>query len=423
MAITKSLTLWQNRDFRKIWSAHTISAIGSKVTFLALPLTAALVLQATPAEMGYLAVAGSLPGLLFGLLVGVWVDRRRRRGLLVLADIGRGILLLLIPLAAWLGWLQMSWLYVILFLTGTLSLIFGAAYHAYLPSLVRREQLLDANSNLGISRSAAEITGPTLAGWLIQVATAPVAILVDALSFLLSGWLVSAIRQPEAPPLRHAEEGHFFQEMGAGLRLLYQNRTLWAITIATAIISFFNAAIEAIYLLYMTRDLALSAWWIGIIFGAGSGGFLVGALLPGYLVRRLGLGPTMILGLLLLAIADLIFPLVSEPQPLVIALLTLSQVSFGFGLTFYNVSKESLQQTITPAHMLGRMSATLDFTVAALIPLGALVGGLLGEWLGLRTTLFLAAGGELLAVVWLLFSPVRRSRTGYEQPRLTAHQE
>jgi Na+/melibiose symporter-like transporter len=423
MATFDKANLWRNPDFVKLWSAHTISATGSKVTLLALPLTAVLVLQATPAQMGYLAVAGSLPGLLFGLLVGVWVDRRRRRGLLVLADVGRGLLLLAIPLAAWLGWLQMSWLYGIIFLTGTLTLIFGAAYHAYLPSLVPREQLLDANSNLEISRSAAEITGPTLAGWLIQVATAPVAILVDALSFLLSGWLVSAIRQPEAPPLRHAEDGHFSQEISAGLRLLYQNRTLWAITIATAIISFFNAAIEAIYLLYMTHDLALSAWWIGIIFGAGSVGFLVGALLPVYLVRRLGLGPTMILGLLLLAIADLIFPLVSGPQPLVIALLTLSQVSFGFGLTFYNVSKESLQQSITPAHMLGRMSATLDFTVAALIPLGALVGGLLGEWLGLRTTLFLAAGGELLAVVWLLFSPVRRSRTGYQQPRLTAHQE
>lgn len=268
---------WRNQDFVKLWCAHTISAIGSKVTFLALPLTAALVLQATPAEMGYLAVAGSLPGLLFALLVGVWVDRRRRRGLLVVADVGRGALLLSIPLAAWLGWLQMSWLYVILFLTGTLSLIFGAAYHAYLPALVRREQLLDANSKLEISRSAAEITGPTLAGWLIQVATAPVAILVDALSFLLSGLLLSSIRQPGAAPVRHAEDGHFWQESSAGLRLLGKDRTLRAITVATAIISFFNAALEAIYLLYMTRDLALSAWWIGVIFGAGSGGFLIGA--------------------------------------------------------------------------------------------------------------------------------------------------
>lgn len=402
--------LWRNPDFVKLWSAQTISAIGSKVTFLALPLTAALVLQATPVEMGYLAVAGSLPGLLFGLPVGVWVDRSKRRSLLVLADVGRGLLLLLIPLAVWVDLLQMPLLYGVLFLTGVFSLLFGAADHAYLPTIVRREQLVDANSQFAISRSAAEIAGPTLAGWLIQVVTAPVAILVDGISFLLSGLLLGLIRQPEVQPARHAEDGHFFQAIGAGLALLYKERTLWAITVATAIISFFNAALEAIYLLYMSRDLALSAWWIGLIFGAGSVGFLVGALLPTYLVRRLGLGPTMILGLLLLALADFILPLVSGPQPLVMTLLTLAQVGFGFGLTFYNVSKDSLRQAITPDHMLGRMNATLDFTVAALIPLGALAGGLLGEWLGLRTTLLLAAGGELLAVVWLLFSPVRTLR-------------
>lgn len=411
MARVDKANLWRNPDFVKLWSAHTISAIGSKVTFLALPLTAALALQATPVEMGYLAVAGSLPGLLFGLPVGVWVDRSKRRSLLILADVGRGLLLILIPLAAWFGLLQMPLLYGVIFLTGLLSLLFGAADHAYLPTVVKREQLVDANSQLAISRSAAEIAGPTLAGWLIQVITAPVAILVDGVSFLLSGLLLGLIRQPEAAPVRHAEDGHFFQEIGAGLKLLYQERTLWAITVATAIISFFNAALEAIYLLYMTRNLELSAWWIGIIFGAGSVGFLVGALLPGYVVRRLGLGPTMIVGLLLLALADFILPLVSGPESLVIALLILAQIGFGFGLTFYNVGKDSLRQIITPDHMLGRMSATLDFTVAALIPLGALVGGLLGEWIGLRTTLLLAAIGELMAVVWLLFSPVRTWRS------------
>lgn len=411
MATLDKASLWRNPDFVKLWSAHTISAIGSKVSFLALPLTAALVLQATPVEMGYLSVAGSLPGLLLGLPVGVWVDRRKRRSLLVLADVGRGVLLLLIPLAAWLGLLQMPLLYVIIFLTGALSLLFGAADHAYLPALVRREALVEANSKLAISRSAAEIAGPTLAGWLIQVVTAPIAILVDGLSFLLSGLLLGAIRQTETAPVRHAEDGHFFQEISAGLRLLYKDRTLWTITIATAIVSFFNAALEAIYLLYMTRNLTLSSGWIGIIFGAGSVGFLVGALLPGYFVRHFGLGSTIIAGLLLLTLSDFVLPLADGPQPLVIMLLIGAQICFGFGLTLYNVSQNSLRQAITPDHLLGRMSATLDFTVAALIPLGALVGGLLGEWIDLRTTLLLAAGGELMAVVWLLLSPVRRLRS------------
>ncbi|MFN8492243.1 MAG: MFS transporter [Caldilineaceae bacterium] len=402
--------LAHNGDFLKLWSAQTISAIGSKVTFLALPLTAALVLHATPGEMGYLAAAGSLPALLFGLLAGVWVDRQPRRPLLVLADAGHGLLLLLIPLAAWVGLLQMRLLYGIIFLNGALNLLFDAAYHAYLPSLVQREQLVEANSKLAISRSAAEIAGPSLAGWLIQVATAPMAILVDALSFLLSGLFLSRIRQPEPAPIQGEAGGPMWHEMSAGLRLLLNDHTLRAITASTATVSFFNAALEAIYLLYMTQHLKLGAGLIGFIFGAGSIGFLVGALLPNRVVRRWGLGPTMLAGLLLLALADFILPLATGSLPFVVALLIAGQVCFGFGLTFYQVSQISLRQAMTPDHLLGRMNATLDFVVAGLIPLGALLGGLAGERLGLRPTLFIAAGGELLAVLWLLFSPVRSLR-------------
>lgn len=365
------------------------------------------VLGATPLEMGYLTAVGSLPALLFGLFAGVWVDRQQRRPLLVLADTGRGLLLLLIPLAAWFGLLQMGLLYGVIFLNGALSLLFDAAYHAYLPSLVQRNHLLEANSKLAISRSAAEMAGPTLAGWLTQVATAPVAILVDALSFLLSALFLSRIQQPEPAPMPRATGEPILQEINAGLRLLLSNHNLRAITASTATVSFFNAAVEAIYLLYMTEYLKLSAGLIGFIFGAGSIGFLVGALLPNRVIARLGLGPTMLAGLVLLAVADFCLPLATGPQPFVIALLIAAQLCFGVSLTFYNVGQISLRQAITPDHMLGRVNATLDFGVASLIPLGGLVGGLAGEWLGLRPTLLLAATGELLAGLWLLFSPVR----------------
>ncbi len=386
-------SLWRNQDFVKLWSAQTISAVGSKVSFLALPLTAVVVLNATPLQMGYLSAAGSLPALLFGLLVGVWVDRRKRRGLLIFADWGRGLLLLLIPLAAWLGLLTMNLLYPILFLTSALGLLFGTAYHAYLPQLVRREQLINANSKLELSRTVAEIAGPSLAGWLIEVATAPVAILLDAFSFLLSGLSLSLIHKPEAVPQREDETQHLLKEIGEGIHLLLGNATLRALTVTTSTISFFNAALEAIYLLYMTHNLGLSAGWIGLIFGTGSLGFLLGALLPNRFVSRFGLGRTMIFGLILLALADLILPLARGPQPLVIALLIVAQICFGFGLTFYNIGQVSLRQSITPEQMLGRMSGTIDFFQAGLIPLGALVGGLVGNWLGLRPTLLLAAGG------------------------------
>jgi MFS family permease len=403
-------SLWREGDFVKLWCAQTISAIGSKITFLALPLTAVLVLQATPAEMGYLAMIGALPALLFGLVVGVWVDRWPRRPLLLLADGGRGLLLLVIPLAAWLGLLQMPLLYAVLFLTGTLGLLFGTADQAYLPSLVARERLVDANSKLALSRSAAEIAGPTLAGWLVQAVTAPLAIALDALSFLLSALCLGLIRQPEAAPVRAEPVDHWWRELGAGLRFLLGQRTLLALTAATATVSFFNAALEALYLIYMTRTLALSPAWIGVIFGAGSVGFLIAALFPGRVIVRFGLSPTLIGGLILTALSDFTLPLAGGPQPLVIALLMAAQICFGFGLTFYNIGQVSLRQSITPPHLLGRMNGLAEFAIAGVIPLGALLGGLSGEWVGLRPALLLAAGGELLAVGWLLFSPVAAMR-------------
>ncbi|MEZ4870494.1 MAG: MFS transporter [Caldilineaceae bacterium] len=410
-ATTKPLSLWRNRAFVNLWSAQTISAIGSKVTFLALPLTAVLVLAATPAQMGYLTAVGSLPGLLFSLLAGLWVDRQRRRRLLVLADLGRGLLLLSIPLAVWFGALQITLLYAILFLIGTLDLLFGAAYHAYLPSLVARPQLVDANSKLEISRSAAEITGPTLGGWLIQLFSAPFALLADATSFFLSALCLAAIRQPEAESTPADKDEPLLRQVGAGLRLLRQDRTLRAITVTTATATFFNAALEAVYLLYMTRQLGLSAGVIGIIFGAGSVGFLVGSLLPNRLAGRFGLGPMLIAGLALFSLSDFVLPLATGPQALVVALLIGAQICFGLGLTLYNVGQVSLRQSVTPDHLLGRMNATLNFAVAGLLPLGALLGGWAGEWLGLRPTLLLAASGELLAILWLLFSPVRSLRS------------
>lgn len=409
-------SLWKNQNFLNLWCAQTTSAIGSKVTFLALPLTAVLVLEATPVQMGYLTAIGALPGLLLSLLAGAIADRGQRRRLLILADLGRGLFLLLVPLALWLGILHIGLLGAILFCTGTLDLLFGAAYHAYLPSLVQREQLVDANSKMEISRSAAEITGPTIAGWLIQLFSAPVAILVDAFSFFLSAHFLARIHTAEPTPEQTDKDDPLLRQLGAGLRLLAQNHILLVITATAATITFFNAALEAIYLLYMTRNLDLSAGLIGLIFGAGSVGFLVGALLPKWLTKRIGLGPMLIVGLSTLAVSDFVLPLAAGPKWMIVAFLIGSQILFGLGITIFQVGQVSLRQSITPVHLLGRMNATLNFAVAGLIPLGAVLGGLAGEWIGLRPALILAASGELLAVVWLLFSPIRSLKTVEENP-------
>jgi len=399
--------LWQNSDFLKLWSAQIISTVGSKVSFLALPLVATVTLQATAIEMGYLSAIGSLPGLLLGLFAGVWIDREKRRPLLIAADIGRGLLLLVIPVAAYFGFLTMPLLYAVIFLTGTLGLLFSVS--AYLPSLVPRTQLVEANSKLAISSSAAEIAGPALGGWLVQTLSAPIAMGFDAASFLLSALCLGWIRKPELKPKPLAAQVGVWREIGEGLHLIFHQPTLGALAMSISTLSFFNAALEAVYLLYMTRNLNLTPGLIGIIFGAGSLGFVLGALLPAYLTQRVSLGGTIIGGLLLTAASDFILPLATGPQELIVTLLIGGQICFGLGLTLFNVGQMSLRQMVTPDALQGRMNATINVAIGGAILLGALVGGVLGERLGLRPTLLVAASGELLSVLWLLFSPVRTS--------------
>lgn len=397
--------LWQNSDFLKLWGSQIISTVGSKITFLALPLVATVTLQATALQMGYLSAIGSLPGLLLGLFAGVWIDREKRRPLLIAADIGRGLLLLVIPVAAYFGYLNMLLLYGVIFLTGTLGLLFSIS--SYLPSLVPRTQLVEANSKLAVSSSAAEIAGPTLGGWLVQTLGAPIAMGFDAASFLLSALCLGLIRKPEPRPKPLEIQAGVWREIGEGLRLIWHQPTLRALTMSISTISFFNAALEAVYLLYMTRNLNLAPSLIGLIFGAGSVGFLLGALLPAYLTARVSLGGMIISGLFLTAASDFILPLAAGPQLLIVALLISGQICFGLGLTLFNVGQMSLRQAVTPDELQGRMNSTINVAVGGAILLGALVGGGLGESMGLRPTLLVAASGELLSVLWLIFSPVR----------------
>lgn len=397
--------LWQNSDFLKLWGSQIISTVGSKITFLALPLVATVTLQATALQMGYLSAIGSLPGLLLGLFAGVWIDREKRRPLLIAADIGRGLLLLVIPVAAYFGYLNMLLLYGVIFLTGTLGLLFSIS--SYLPSLVPRTQLVEANSKLAVSSSAAEIAGPTLGGWLVQTLGAPLAMGFDAASFLLSALCLGLIRKPEPRPKPLEIQAGVWREIGEGLRLIWHQPTLRALTMSISTISFFNAALEAVYLLYMTRNLNLAPSLIGLIFGAGSVGFLLGALLPAYLTARVSLGGMIISGLFLTAASDFILPLAAGPQLLIVALLISGQICFGLGLTLFNVGQMSLRQAVTPDELQGRMNSTINVAVGGAILLGALVGGGLGESMGLRPTLLVAASGELLSVLWLIFSPVR----------------
>jgi Na+/melibiose symporter-like transporter len=284
---------------------------------------------------------------------------------------------------------------------------------------VGREQLVEGNSKLELSRSVAEIVGPGVAGGLVELVTAPIAIFVDAISFLISALFLGLIRTTEPAPRPSDQRQHVWGEIGEGLRLVAGNRTLRAIAGCTGTVNLFNSALEAVFILYLTRELEIGAGLLGLIFASGSVGFLLGALLSGWVTRRFGLGPGIIGGLLLVGLSDLLIPLMSGSVAAMVIMMVLvaAQFFFGLGLVIFNAGQVSLRQAITPDRLQGRMNATMSFIVWGIVPLGGLLGGGLGETIGLRLTLLLAALGEILAVLWLLFSPMRSLQ---EQPALMA---
>lgn len=390
----------------RLWSAQTVSLLGDAVSFLALPLTAILVLHANALQMGVMVALGGLPSILFGLLIGAWIDRRARRPILIAADIGRFALLVVIPILHEFDHLTISVLYVITVLVGFLSLSFEVANRSLLPSLVDRRRLTDANGKLELSRSASEIAGPALAGGLVQLLTAPLAIGFDALSFLISSLILKTIDVREEIASESSGETRLWDDVRGGARFVATHPVIRAIFASSGTLSLFDAMLEAVFLLYLTRSLGLSAALIGLIAAAGNVGFLVGALLTP-ISNRLGTGSTIICGVALLAVGDLVVPAVSRSTPMVIPLLVGAHFLFGLGLTLYNVQQTSTRQSMTPDGMLGRMNAGYRFLVSGVGPLGALAGGALGAAIGFRAALFVAGGGELGAVAWLLFSPVR----------------
>ena len=281
--------LWGHRDFQRLWMGGTVSSFGSQITLLALPLTAVLVLDATPLQMGILAAAGSAPALVFGLGAGVWVDRRKKRPVMIAADYGRAALLLAVPVSVAFDLLRIEYLYAIALAIGMLSLLFSIASRAMLPSLVAREELVEANSKLAVGRSASEVTGPGVAGVLVQLFTAPVALIVDALTFVVSAVAVQSIRAPEPEPIS-SEGQDFLKEALRGLALIQRSRVLLPLAGVVGGVAIFNAMFEAAWLLYVSKDLGLEPVTFGIIFSMGGVGFLLGASMAHRIIRWTGIG-------------------------------------------------------------------------------------------------------------------------------------
>ena len=396
--------LWRHQDFLKLWSAQTISLVGTQISQLAIPLAAILVLDASAFEVAVVGVAEFLPFLLFALPAGVWVDRLRRKPILVIADVGRGLALATIPLSYAFDALTIWQLYVVGFAVGTLTVFFDVAYQSYLPSLVKREQLVDGNSKLEISRSAASLAGPGIAGVLVAAITAPYAILVDAISFFASGGFILGIRRSEPQPER-AEDRSMRKELVEGLRYLLGHRYWRPIAICVALSNGFGSVGGSIFLVYAVRELDMSAAVVGIVFGVGNVGWLLGAMVAGRLAGTLGVGKTIVGSTFLFGPAWLLIPLAPQSAPIPFLIASFTLVSFA--AVVFNVTGISFQQAVTPDRMLGRLNASRRFIVWGVIPLGSLVGGILATQVGLRETLWISAVGSLLACLPVLFSPVR----------------
>jgi MFS family permease len=397
----------ENRDFLKLWAGETISLLGTQVTVLALPLVAVLTLHASAAQVGVLNACRYAPFVLVTLFAGVLVDRLRRRSTLIVANLGRALLIGLIPLAAFADALRIEYLYAVGFAVGVLTVFFDLAYQAYLPALVKREQLTAANGRLQASASAAELGGPGLGGLIVQAASAPSALLVDGASFLVSLTSLAAIRQREPRP---GAEGRppLLPAIVAGFRFTFGNTYLRAIAAEAATFNLFEQTIMTAFLVYAIRELHFSPGLLGLVISAGAAGALLGSLMAGRLGRRLGLGATIVGAMVVACSVPLLIALPSGRSGGSIGALAAVFCVWGGAVAVSNVLVVSLRQTVTPEAMLGRMNASYRFLTYGAIPLGALLGGGLAGAIGLRATLLVGALGLLTALLWVVFSPVRR---------------
>jgi MFS family permease len=399
------MKLLRKRDFRSYWLSQTISLFGDQVTLIALPLAAVLVLDATPAEMGYLGAAALMPHLIFSLPAGVWIERvGSRRRVMIASDVARALLLASIPVAYWFESLSFGQLYAVAFLTGCLATAFDISEITLLVAVTERDEYVEANSWLSGSRAFAFVAGPSAGGVLVQILTAPVALLADAASFLASALLLGRVQATE-PPVEESVGGVRTQ-IWEGLRFLFRSPILRPSLASVATMNFFNFAFSALFILYATRNLGIRPGTLGFVLGAGAVGGLVGAVVAGRLGRRIGIGPAFIVGMVLFPAPFLLVPFATGPRWVILVMLFSAEFLSGLGVMILDINVGAMLLALTPHRLRSRFTGAFRFVNYGVRPLGALFGGALGTAIGLRPTLFLTATAALAGVLWLVPSPV-----------------
>lgn len=409
MRLHSRLGLLRDHGYRQLFAATTVSQFGFHLTLLGLPLVAIIALTASPFQVGLLAAVEMAPFLLIGLPAGAWVDRMRRRLVLIVGDLARGAVLVTVPLAWWAGVLTIWQLYAVAFTFGVFTVFFDVAYQSYLPHLVGRENLVEGNAKLESVRAVAQLGGPALAGQLIRLLSAPVALLVNGVVMAASAGFVARIRKREEKPARNPD-ARLLPEIKEGLRFVFGHRLLRAIATCTASFNLLSSAYAPMLLLYLERDLDQDAGTIGLFLTFSGAGGLVGAAVARRFAGRVGQGPAIWLSVLVTAPFALLTPVLAAAGWRLWA-----AAAGGFivaiGVVVYNVTQVSFRQAVTPDHLLGRMNATIRFLVFGTMPLGGLLGGVLGQVLGVRTALLIAALGQCVAFLPVFLSPLRWQRT------------
>lgn len=400
--------LLRETQFRRYWSAQTISMFGDQVSGIAVPLVAVLVLHASAADMGYLTALIWLPSLLFGLHAGAWVDRRgHRRATMITADLGRFALLASIPAAYWLHVLTLGQLFAVAFGAGVLSVFFTVSDSALFIAVVPADRYLEGNTLIYASRALSFVGGPSVGGLLVQVLSAPAAVVADALSFLGSALFLHRIR-PAEPPVGGGGKGAVL----AGVRFIAGSPIMRASLAAVAIINLFNLMFSALFLLYAVRELHISAGLIGLVLGAAALGGVLGAAVTKRIANRIGVGWAYTLGCALFTAPVLLVPLAGGPKPLILVMLFTSDFVSGFGVMVLDISIGSIFAAVIPDEVRSRVSGAFQAVNYGTRPAGALLGGALGTLIGLRPALWVAAAGGILGFLVLLPSPV----TAYRMP-------
>ncbi|MEU7698046.1 MFS transporter [Streptomyces sp. NPDC039028] len=398
--------LLRERTFRNYWTGQTVSLAGDQISLMAIPLAAVLVLGADAAAMGWLKAAELLPALLLNLPFGAWADRQTsRRRAMIAADVGRAALVLSLPAAHLLDLLTLTQLYVVAFGIGALTVLFEVCNTTLFVALVPAERYVQANSLVNGSRSTAWLAGPGIGGLLVQFLTAPFALVADALTYLVSAGYLARIEPVEPPPAPVAK-GHFTE----GLRWVVRERSMRALFAASGTVQFFNYMFHTLFVLYATTALDLGAGLLGLVLGAGAVGGLLGAVVSGAVVRRIGIGGSLVAGFLGFTLPLVLIPLADGPLPLVVLVLFVAEFLSCVGVMIVDIAAGSFQMALIPDAVRARVMGAFRTLNHGFRPLGALVGGFLGTAIGLRPTLWIATVGAVFAVLWLLPSPLPRMR-------------